>query len=261
MYDTTLVTFFFDIGRENWSLHPRCVQEYFDSFDILLRYNNKIIVFIDDRYFEKIKESSFIKVFPINLDWLKDNIWAWQKIDREKEIINSENYKNLVKQRIEKNYPENINPLYTILTHSKIDFVNYAIDHEMIKSEYVGWVDFGYFHSKNTEDFLPKGPLKTEKLDCEKINICLINQIEEKDKDIIYTLQNAPEKIGAYFFWGNKNNLKLFQNLCHKWLDYFQSINIADDEQHLWLQCYFEQPDLFKLHIFNKWHQALKEFS
>jgi protein YibB len=267
MNNTTLITFFYNIGREKWRSYPRTVYEYIDAFDIFLNYDNEMIIFVDDRYFDLIKHKIDYskyknkKVLPINLDWMKKNIWAWQKLDRETEIINDEIYKNLVRHRVEKNYPENTNPYYTILTHSKIDFVNYAINIGLVKTDYVGWVDFGYFHNKSSNEFLPNGSLKIDKLDSEKINLCLINPIEPSDKEIVYTLQNAPEKIGAYFFWGSKNNLKLFQDMCHKWLEYFQSINIADDEQHLWLQCYFENPDLFKLHTFYKWHQALREFS
>lgn len=265
--NTTLVTLFYDIGREKWKAFPRSAEQYIESFDIFLKYDNKMIIFVDDRYFElidsKVKKSKHNnkKVFPINLNWLKTNIWAWGKLEKEKEIINNENYKNLVRNRVEKNYPENTDPFYTILTHSKIDVVNYAIESGMVDSNFVGWVDFGYFYNKSTPDYLPMGNFNSEKLDNDKVNICLIRPIEEIDKNIVYTLQNAPEKIGAYFFWANKHKLKEFQSLCHKWLDHFQSVNIADDEQHLWLQCYFENPNLFKLHTFYKWHQALRVFS
>lgn len=267
MNDTTLVTLFYDIGREKWKAFPRSVKKYIDAFDIFLQYDNEMVIFVDSRYFDlveyKVKNSKYNnkKVLPIDFAWLVDNLWAWQKIEKEKEIMQNEIYKNTVKSRIERHYPENTNPYYTILTHSKIDVVNYAIDIGLVKTQYAGWVDFGYFENKNTEEFLPNGPIKTEKMDANKINLCLINPIEESDKNIIYTLQNAPEKIGAYFFWSNKEKLKEFQNLCHKWLEHFQSRNIADDEQHLWLQCYFENPNLFKLHTFYKWHQALKVFS
>jgi hypothetical protein len=98
-------------------------------------------------------------------------------------------------------------------------------------------------------------------LNLDTVNICSVNKIDENDRDILYTLKKAPEKIGAYLFFGNKIKLKEFQLLCHKWLDYFQSINIADDEQHLWLQCFFEKPELFTEHVFGEWHLGLKKFS
>lgn len=262
--DVTLVSMFYDIGREQWGLYPRKVQEYISAFEKFLDYDYTMVVFVDDRYIDKLRQKvagSKITLIPINENWILSNLWAWSKLDREKEIMSSAKYKSLVQHRIDKNYPENVNPLYTILTHSKIDVVNYAIDNNLIQSDYVAWVDFGYFHGKITEEFLPTGPLDLNKFNLGKVNICLINPITDRDEDIIYSLQHAPEKIGAYFFLASKQKMNEFQQLCHKWLLTFQQNGIADDEQGIWLQCYFKQPDLFKTHVFYKWHQALREFS
>ena len=264
MSDITLVSMFYDIGRENWNLYPRKVQEYISAFEKFLDYDYKMIVFIDDKYIDKLQEKvvgSKITLIPINEEWVLSNLWSWSKLDREKEIMSSSKYKKLVQHRIDKNYPENINPYYTILTHSKIDVVNYVIDNNLTLDNYIAWVDFGYFHNKTSEEFLPTGPLDLNKFDLDKVNICLINSITDRDEDIIYSLQYAPEKIGAYFFFADREKMQEFQTICHKWLIKFQENGIADDEQAIWLQCYFENPDLFKTHIFYKWHRALKEFS
>jgi hypothetical protein len=267
MSDITLVTLFYNIGRETWGLYPRKVVEYLAAFETFLEYDYKMIIFVDYRYFdelnEKVKNSKFNNkmLIPINEQWLLDNLWSWSKLEREAEIMQSTKYKTLVSHRIDRNYPENVNPNYTILTHSKIDVVNYVIDNDLTDDEYLAWVDFGYFYNKVNDEFLPKSTLDLNKFDLDKVNLCLINPIEERDKDIIYTLQYAPEKIGAYFFFANKSKFKEFQESCHRWLDTFQHLGIADDEQGIWIQCYFEDPELFKLHVFYKWHQALKVFS
>lgn len=264
MSDITLVSMFYDIGREQWNLYPRKVDEYISAFEKFLDYGYKMLVFLDDRYIDRLQEKivgSNITIIPINKEWVLSNLWSWSLLEKEKEIMASEKYHSLVQHRIDKNYPENVNPYYTILTHSKIDVVNYAIKYNLIDSDYVAWVDFGYFYKKTTSDFLPTGLLDISKFSIDVVNICLINPIDNKDKDIFYTLQYAPEKIGAYFFLANKKKMAEFQELCHKWLLIFQENGIADDEQAIWLQCYFDKPELFKLHIFNKWHQALKEFS
>ena len=267
--DNCLVTFFYDINRSSWNGgFSRNTNQYIESFKVMLNYDYNMIIFIDDRYIgevESIINSSPYKhnkkLIPINEEWLTQNIWSWSKLSREIEIMNSDNYKKLVLHRINAHYPENINPMYTILTHSKIDFVNYVIDNNMTNNDIVGWVDFGYFHNKTNDNFLPKGVLDLTKFDLSKVNICLIKDIDERDKDIIYNLTKSPEKIGAYFFIGRKEGMKEFQNLSHKWLVEYQKMGIADDEQSLWLQCYFENPGLFKKHVFNRWHAALKHFS
>lgn len=267
---TTLVTFFYDIKRESWSdkTSKSFDKDYLEPFKILLNYNYDLIVYIDDKYYDillsEVEESNNTKtkLYPINEEWMKKNIWAWNRLDREKEIMNSDSYKNKIPKRISMGYPENTRPEYTILTHSKIDFINYAIEEDNNNSDYYMWVDFGYFQNKTSSKFLPsKGVIDIDKLNTETVNICSVNKIDDKDKDINYTLVNAPEKIGAYLFFGTKDNLKEFQLLCHKHLEHFQEIGIADDEQHLWLQCYFEKPELFTEHVLHGWHLALKRFS
>jgi len=266
MSDVTLVTMFYDIGRSSWDKKfTRKVDEYFEAFKVFLNYNYSMIVFIDDRYNESFSEiigdNPNIKIIAINESWVKSNLWSWGKLEKEREIMNSKFYIDLVQHRIEAKYPENTIPEYTILTHSKIDVVNYVIDNDLSDSDYFAWVDFGYFYHKTSDDFLPKGELDLNKFNLDKINLCLINPIDDKDMDIQYTLQIAPEKIGAYFFLGSRKRLKEFQEYCHLMLERFQQSGIADDEQCLWLYILFSTPELFHCYIFGAWHRALKYFS
>lgn len=55
--------------------------------------------------------------------------------------MESSTYKNMLTDRINNNHPENMKPLYNIITHSKIDFVNYGL----VKTKYMAWCDFGYY--------------------------------------------------------------------------------------------------------------------
>lgn len=267
--DLTLVTMFYDIGRDRWNNFPRRAQDYINTFEVFLRYDYNMIIFIDDRYYIALKEmlersnSPNKTLIPINEDWLANNIDAWSRLDKERAIMNSQSYKDLIPHRIAQHYPENVNPEYTILTHSKIDVVNWAIDN-MSESigEYVAWVDFGYFHNKTSAEFLPRGDFNLDKFNKDRVNICLVNPIDDQDQDIYYTLKNAPEKIGAYFFMGNKQRMAEFKQACARWLNIFQEeLGICDDEQGLWLQVHFENPDLFELHTFGRWHQAMRYFT
>jgi len=266
--DVTIITAFLDIGRDSWEGYKRNVDQYLKAFSVYLKYDYKMIIYIDDRYYKDVFDMVDFSehknnkiVIPINESWMEKNIWSWTRLERETEIMNSDSYKSLVADRIRLNYPENTNPKYTILTHSKIDFVNHAIESNFLDSKYFAWSDFGYFHDKTSFEFLPNSTLDVNKFDLDRVNLCLINPIDDNDKDEIWTLKNAPEKIGAYFFFGTKEKLDIFQNLCHRFLIEYQERGIADDEQGLWLKCYFHDPDLFKLHVFGSWHRALKAFS
>lgn len=263
----TLITMFHDINRHTWSAFPRNTQAYIDSFDIFLQYDYDMIIYVDDKYVDTLQKridhykSPNKRLVPINRQWLIDNLWSWSRLEQEKAVMASASYKELVKDRIAASYPENVNPEYTILTHSKIDVVNHAIDNYDV-NEYVAWVDFGYFHNKTSTQFLPKGPFKADRFNLDRVNICLVNDIDERDSDLVYTLQQAPEKIGAYFFLANPTLMKQFQDYSHAWLVKFQEeYIICDDEQGLWLKIHFNHPDFFKLHVFNKWHDAMRYFT
>jgi GR25 family glycosyltransferase involved in LPS biosynthesis len=106
---------------------------------------------------------------------------------------------------------------------------------------------------------IPTRLLDTNNFDLSRINYSLINPISENDFDINYTLIQAPEVIGGFWFLGSKNVLLSYQQLYMETFLEFQNNNIADDDQHLVLQCYKKKPELFN--FFNKplgWHKVMK---
>ena len=180
----------------------------------------------------------------------------WKTLEKEREIMNSVDFKNTVGSRII--FPEHTFPEYTLLNHSKIDILCSLIDSNKINCQYYCWIDFGFFADKKN---IPKKLLDINRFNLDTINYTLVNNIDDKDKDIYYTLHNAPEKIGGFFFFGRKDRLKEYQILYHKMLKYFQNIlNIADDDQHLALQCYFYKSSLFTMHYLGEWHSVLREY-
>lgn len=267
--DVTLVTAFYDIGRSEWnSQFNRKSDEYVESFRVFLSYDYDMIIYIDDRYYEKLKtlidESPHARtkrLIPINEKWMSENIWAWSRLPKEKEIMSSDKYRRLIPHRIAAKYPENVNPEYTIITHSKIDFICNAIDCNMINTNIAVWVDFGYFRNKTQDKHIPKKQFDLSKLDTKKVNLCGMHEITEQDRDVLYTLSYAPVKICAYLFAATKENMKWFQSRCHEALEVYQMNGLADDEQGLWLLCYFADVERYKVHYFPEWHMGFKHFT
>jgi hypothetical protein len=256
------VTAFLDIERENWQNFRRTFDDYFRDFtpliDMFKNYNNyHLVVFIDKKHSERVRQYvnslKNITIVDIDEEYLQTNSVLWQRLPRETEIMNSDAYKKIVSHRLA--FPENTNPRYTLINHAKIDFVNLAA--KMVTDQYFCWVDFGYFSKLEN---IPKRPLDIDRLDKTKINYTLINPISILDSNVLYTLQNAPEKLGGFFFFGNRERMAEYQTLFHLVHESFQKNNIADDDQHLALQCYFAKPDLFALHSVGGWHKALVAF-
>lgn len=257
------VSAFLDLEREKWTHFTRTFEEYFISFlplvDLVSMDSNcQLVLFIDEKRVEKVKScitSTNIFVIDINKQWMKSNSVLWNRLDRESEIMNLDRFKKLISHRI--HCPETTNPNYTLINHAKIDFVNYAIN-LFDNFNYFCWVDFGYFSKREN---IPQALINIDKLDKNRINYTLINPIDDNDKNIIYTLRMAPEKIGGFFFLGDKKSLREYQKLYHYIHKSLQDINIVDDDQHLALQCYFSNPDLFCMHHLGAWHKAFLKFS
>ena len=273
MNDITLVTAFFDIGRENWGspIFRRPNDNYFRAFSRLASYDYPMIIYADTRHADRIKEiinlnanhKNLKKIVLISEEWLKANFYPWSRLELETKIMSSEYYKNLIPNRVAMQYPENVNPRYTILTHSKIDFLCHASEAMLASHDNLLWVDFGYLSDTAVANgMMPKSKLSSSSLVPDRVNLCSLNNpLNEQDFDPIHTLQNAPEKLTAGVFGGDIKSLLKFRTLSHQALDEMQERNLADDEQALWISCIKKASDLFAIHMFPGWHCGLQHFS
>jgi hypothetical protein len=258
------VTAFYDIGRSEWDSFERSTQHYIESAMNYLKLDYNIIMYIDDKYvdiFHQFKKENQI-IVPINEKWLTDNIYTWRQLEQDEKIIKSFQYQTLVYERILRKYPENIFSRYNLINHSKIDFINHAINNYHL-DEFIFWVDFGYFYSilGNKEIKFPRRPLDVNKFNLSKINFFLRSEIKPSDLDIIQTLQNPREVFTGSLFAGPKNLMSLFQQRCHEALEEFHHHNISDDDQHLYLRVYSRFPNLFHVVIdHDKWPEILREY-
>lgn len=260
----TIITAFFDIGRASWDgKFTRSVEEYTTAFQEYQRLPYKIILFMDDRHLDKIREWSRLTIVPINQQWLEREIWAWQQLEVEREIMASEQYKALISQRLD--VPETHIPEYNVINHAKIDFVCYAISQGLVTSKWVSWSDFGHYGSdraKSLDVYIPKEPLNFGNIKKDRITFGTLNKLDDRDGNITYTLQEAPEKIlGSFFITTSEVMPFLYQLLYHTQVRDFHQRGIADDDQHIVLRCMFAVPSLFDLRLQVSHCQQLMTFS
>lgn len=254
-----LVSAFLDIGRSNWDHFRRSNEQYFNNFFPYTKIQHDMIVFIDDKYINILKKicssAAHITIIPINRKWMEENIHAYQQLNRETEIMQSDKFKYLIKHRL--NHPECSVPEYNIMQHAKIDFLAHVINNKLTEHKYLAWTDFGYFQNPNR---IPSKSLDLSKFDLEKINFQAMNDISLQDKDIIWTLINAPEKIGGFFYLGHSDILLEYQKLYHSIYKEFHDNNIVDDDQHIMIQCVFRKSELFKIWNLRAWHMIYLYF-
>lgn len=270
--DITIVTAFFDIGRQSWqnNEHNRNLQYYTESFLNFLNYPYNMVCYIDDRYIDEIvqyynnsiyKNKTFI---PINQSWLNEYIHAWQQIEWDRRIMNDDKYKNLLKTRllimypngipatnVKKHlFPENEYPEYNVVQHSKVDFIAHAIDNKYINTPYTVWCDFGYFKSQcnNLSEF-PKNTLDVNLFTENKITFIIRQQINVKFIDMYYMLVHAQDVFTGTFYGGPTKLMHTLQTLYHDCVNELYNNCISDDDQHIYLRCYIKNPNLFDLFL------------
>lgn len=258
------VTAYLDLFRENWSHWKRDNNVYFEAFNRLVQLmkrepDDRLIVFIDkihsERVKEIVKEICNITLIEIDRIWLIANSALWRRMAREKEILASERLKELLGPRYGKGYPETLYAEYTLINHCKIDFIAYGVNNIGTVRDFYTWIDFGYFQKEET---VPVRGLDIEKVPHDRIFYSLINDLEAKDSDIIYTLQMAPEKIGGFFFCGTGEKMLEYQKVYHYVHERLQNLGIVDDDQHVVIQCVHVAPTLFALGKCGGWHMAMR---
>jgi len=242
--DITIVTAFYDIGRENWTNYSRSIDEYLNSFKEYLKLDYNMIVFMDSKLNEKY--------IPIDLDFLKKNT-CFSDFDTHSQIMNSEYYRNLISHR---DNPENKYPEYNLINHSKIDFIKYSLDHGLIKGSFVCWSDFGYHHL--TPNDLPTDLLDISRFNKNKINVCCLEK--PTFYNAIETLKSGKVTITGTFYGLPKKLINTFHSLYHTCLDELCKMGIVDDDQHVLERCYFKNPELFECYQFDSWPLGLNYF-
>jgi hypothetical protein len=265
-----MVSAFFDIDRHKWSAHARSAENYVDSFLHYLHVDYKMIVFVDDRYIKRVlaayAKSPFQnkRFLPIHRKWLSEHIWAWQQLDRATQILQSPEYRRHVEGR---DNPENLYAEYNLINDAKIDFIAYAIRAGLIgQEEFVCWADFGYhwtLHRNNTHNpYFPTKPLDIQRFSRHHINFCVRNRIDPAiHSDPVHILKAAPDLMTGTVFAATSANMLVLQELVHKHITDLHDRNISDDDQHVYLRCVLDRPELFRLyHSPHIWPMALTYF-
>jgi hypothetical protein len=259
------VTCFLDIQRDRWTHFQRTVDQYFDEFLPLLNMflehpdapAHDLVVFLDRTYLDRMPASlpAHIHVQPIDEAYMQAHCPLWQRMDKEKAIMESAPYQDLVRHRL--HHPEHNNPRYTLINHCKVDIVHEAMG-LVPDATHFAWVDFGYCKHPGT---LPRQFLDLGKVAADRVNYTLINPIDPTtDGNVVRTLQYAPEKVGGFFFCGSKDALTEYRDLYHLTHRHLQDNNIVDDDQHIALLCYLQRPGLFCMHHLGGFHRALTAF-
>ena len=258
----TIVTAFFDIGRSNWTPdngHPHYLQRtnetYMERFSYMSQLENEIIVYTTSDFKQRIldyRQDRPTKIIETSLDEyseLRNKISAVQQSEKFQKLIHPSQVKN----------PEYWNADYVVVNALKSSFVNKAIQANVIETDLVAWMDFGYCRDETTLDGVRFWEYPFDK---EKIHFFNIKDWVEGTfiQDVI---ANNDVHITGPCIVADKKMWPTLEALVYHSIDELLKNNLIDDDQTLLLMSYLQKPELFELHpVSNQdWFVAFRDYN
>jgi protein YibB len=260
----TIVTGFFDLGRDNWSgtvagdhvapwlsnvqvpdFFARSNQVYLDRFANLAALQNPMVIVTEDRFCQFVHDARAAYGLQDQTRILacknpfRTSSPLDHAIERTRASIARPEYGNFVARPY---CPEHWNPHYVVLTMLKFTIVETVIKMGLVGSTDVAWIDFGYCRDDQRFDRTRPWTFTSN----DKIHIF---HIPEPDDRPIFDIVRS----GTTYFMA-----------CHivspaaRWTEYVALIEdafralldcgIPDDEQTAMLMAYRRSPSLFVTH-------------
>ncbi|MEY0056664.1 WlaTC/HtrL family glycosyltransferase [Providencia rettgeri] len=262
----TIVTAFFDIGRGKWNSEnghsqsfERTNNTYFKYFEKLANLDNNMVIFTSSEFKDEVLALRKNKpTHVITLDLHKKFKFSLQKIAK---IQNSDYFKQLIRSELW-HCPEYWSPEYVLINNIKPFFIKRAIDLNLVNSELVAWVDFGYIRNNAMGYGITEW---SHDFDKNKLHFFSIkNTLDLTDEKAVLdaVLNNDPHIIGSTFV-ASTEKWPYFYSLIFKTQKDFISAGMIDDDQGVFLTCVSKEPSLFQLNYLGKsnWTNIFKLFN
>ena len=258
--EVTIITAFFDIGRESWQgKMQRSNEKYFEYFDFWARIKNKVIVYTEPAYSEKILaiREKYGLADRTEIIAIEDKT----ALDKEVYEAMATALKNPIAQsfRTEQDHPEVYNPDYNFIMYLKYYFLTQAIK-DNLTGNMCAWMDFGYnkgghfYTDVNDFDFLWT-------VDLSKDKIHLFSFGEEKELwelPVFEVVRTMEVYISGEIIIVPKNLAEEFFSLCRRCEMSLGDVGLSDDDQTVLLMMYRLCPKLFELHQMLGWCDQMK---
>lgn len=235
--EVAIITAFFDIGRDKFTVYPRSNDIYFSYFEKWAGIKNKLIIFCASEYIEKIKMIRESKGIPQNMTVIVaiDDI---TEIEPEifGKMISVEKDSSFSEFRFYKKACSNI-ASYDYVMLLKYYFMYYAnVLHLVDEYENIAWVDFGFNHgdayyiNPSEFEFLWNWEFKN--------NIELFALSNPNEMSLIDSLQFQEDCIQGTVVGCKKMFLSELWNWIREAMISLLNCGCIDDDQHLLLMMY-----------------------
>lgn len=263
---TTIVTAYFDIGRGDWTANKgfrdklaRSADVYFNYFERLAALENNMVIFTSPDLKERIEAIRVGKpTTVIAIDIKKKFKHIRYRIET---IQKDSNFTSKLDERQLKN-PEYWSPDYVLVCNLKSYFVNKAINAGLVKTTRVAWIDFGYCRTPNVTRKLKSWDYPFSK---EKMHFFTIKKgltVSSLQQAFNFMIGNHVYIIGGAIV-GTPEKWQEFYPLVTKSQKLTLDNNIVDDDQGIFVLCYYLKPELFALNYLGrgKWFDLFRCYS
>jgi len=255
--DITIVTAFYDIGRGGWTQSmeqrggplphylERSSDTYVNRFKHLLTLENELIVFASPDMAPMLRELGKDKA-NFTVGEIDLNTEFAERKAQIRAVMDDPNFPNKINPEQVRN-PEYWCEDYVLVTSLKAHFVQQAIERGLTTNETVAWLDFGYCRQASAlngktawaYDFEPS-----------KIHFwnCQVPQADNVPAQILRAVTNNSVVIFGAMVVAQRAYWKPLADAMYQSLDNLIASGLVDDDQGLWLMCYFGNPAAFELH-------------
>lgn len=252
----TLVTAFFDIGRSNWNAtYPRAIGEYFNNAARLFTLHDDIIIYIDERYENEVKQ--------IRKNLMDKTLIVPMKIEELPYYKYYNDIKNIMydsdfnKDLVCPNDPQFKIPLYDIIMWSKTHFLKKAIETNPFHTRHFCWIDFGIHNHMLKNEMLdqklfPRGVYN-------KIKFLCRSNPEKEDTDIRSFYKKHIIRLVGSMFSGRDNYITKFHNYMDVEVKLCIENKVVACDQCLFTQIYLKYKDMFSLH-YGDWGDVINSY-
>lgn len=259
----TIVTAYFDIGRGEWTSNKgyreklaRSADAYIKYFEYLASLDNEMVIFTSSDLKSKIESIRKGKPTTVIAVDIKNKFkYVRKRIERIQKDVAF--ISQLAQHQLQN--PEYWSPDYVLVCNLKTYFVTKAINCGLIKTPMVAWVDFGYCRKPKVINGLK---LWDYPFNPHKIHFFTIKKglnIKSEQQAFQYMIDNKVYIIGGAVVGSKEKWLEmaaLVFECQRKTLQY----NIVDDDQGIFLMCFYKRPDLIKLNYLGrgKWFDLFR---
>lgn len=256
MSKISLVTSFFNIGRENYDAIPRTDSTYIEHFSFWARIHNYLVVYTDKKTAEivlEIREGFGLKdktkiICIDDITTIEPEIYG-----KMSEINQSHWFRDF---RMIPNATSNM-PKYSYLMLLKTWFVADAVKNGYVNSRYVAWIDFGFnkggvkFPYKEDFDFEWQYDFS------DKIHLFSIRPID--DKPVFEVVRSLRDYLTGGLYVLPTERADVLWKLTKEAMLNLLYLGLYDDDQALLLLASRRYPEYFDIRQ-SDWFLAIKDY-